>query len=94
MLLLYLLLLLLLLLASLFFSKKNHYLNMLIILEVMMMISLIVMLFILNVSFHNLSVFTLLLTLAVCEAGLGLSLLVTLVKITGSDYISSFPQIS
>nr|BBA10571.1 NADH dehydrogenase subunit 4L [Megalophaedusa puellaris] len=86
---LYLLSLLMVFLLLLFFSYQSVYLNALLVLESMVLSSLVLSLFLLSTSMNNLYIFMLLLTLGVCEAGLGLSLLMSYIKITGSSYIMS-----
>nr|BBA10106.1 NADH dehydrogenase subunit 4L [Megalophaedusa sugimotonis sugimotonis] len=74
-------------LILLFFSSQSLYLNALLILESVVLSSLVLSLFILSASMGNLYIFMLLLTFGVCEAGLGLSLLMSYIKITGNNYI-------
>nr|AQU13067.1 NADH dehydrogenase subunit 4L [Plakobranchus cf. ocellatus HW-2015] len=73
-----------------FFSYQVHTLNILLSLEAIML-SLLVILYTFNslsgVSTHS---FLVLLTFAACEAALGLSLLVSMLRLWGNDYVNSF----
>nr|BBA10652.1 NADH dehydrogenase subunit 4L [Megalophaedusa awajiensis] len=80
---------LLLLLYWLFFSTTKHFLLAMLILESMVLISLVFILFILCSYESSYMVFILLMTLGVCEAGLGLSLLISIIKLSGSAEIRS-----
>nr|BBA10427.1 NADH dehydrogenase subunit 4L [Pliciphaedusa aenea] len=79
---------LLLLLFMLFFYTQKHYLSSLLILEAMVLISLLLNGIVLCLAMNNMTSLVVLLTLAVCEAGLGLSLLMSFLKTSSSDYIS------
>nr|BBA10637.1 NADH dehydrogenase subunit 4L [Megalophaedusa bilabrata] len=71
----------------LFFLTKKLYLSALLVLESMVLTALVFCIFILAASSMSLYIFILLLTMAVCEAGLGLSVLMSYIKITGGNYI-------
>nr|BBA10148.1 NADH dehydrogenase subunit 4L [Stereophaedusa vasta] len=71
------------------FNTKMHMLRGLLILEAMMLNALMMSIFILGNLQLEPYLFLLLLTFAVCEAGMGLSLLLTYIKIVGSDSIKS-----
>nr|QIZ12671.1 NADH dehydrogenase subunit 4L [Acanthopleura echinata] len=72
-----------------FCLQRKHLLNSLLSLE-MMMLSIFLVIFScsVNISSEGLVVF-ILLALAACEAALGLSLLVILIRSHGNDYVSS-----
>nr|BBA10301.1 NADH dehydrogenase subunit 4L [Stereophaedusa hiraseana] len=70
-----------------FFNTKMHMLRAFLILEAIMLNTLVISIFILSSFQFEPFMFLLLLTFAVCEAGMGLSLLLTYMKITGSDLI-------
>nr|BBA10478.1 NADH dehydrogenase subunit 4L [Megalophaedusa dalli] len=89
MLILYLLSIQMVTLFFLFFATKKLYLTALLILKSMLLTALVLSIFILSISSSSLCIFILLLTLAVCEAGLGLSVLMSYIKITGGNYIQS-----
>nr|YP_010836960.1 NADH dehydrogenase subunit 4L [Dendronotus frondosus]WGC92353.1 NADH dehydrogenase subunit 4L [Dendronotus frondosus] len=77
------------------YSKLNvRMLGVLISLEALML-SLLVLLFgsltYLGVSLHY---FLILLTFAACEAALGLSLLVSILRVRSNDYVSSFSSLN
>nr|ABJ55899.1 NADH dehydrogenase subunit 4L [Thuridilla gracilis] len=73
-----------------FCSYQVHTLNILLSLEAIML-SLLVILYTYN-SFSGLAMhpFLVLLTFAACEAALGLSLLVSMLRLWGNDYVNSF----
>nr|BBA10274.1 NADH dehydrogenase subunit 4L [Megalophaedusa bilabrata] len=81
------------LLFFLFFAVKKLYLTTLVVLESMVLTSLVLVVFILSISSSSLYIFIFLLVLAVCEAGLGLSVLMSYIKITGGNYIQSTFQL-
>nr|BBA10661.1 NADH dehydrogenase subunit 4L [Reinia hungerfordiana tokushimensis] len=81
-------LLMVLLLIRLQFISK-YYISTLLVLESVMVSSLIITLYVSLKLFSSLSVFLILLTFIVCEAALGLTLLLTYIKLQGSDYINS-----
>nr|BBA10289.1 NADH dehydrogenase subunit 4L [Megalophaedusa masatokandai masatokandai] len=85
------LLVLMVLLYFLFTTAKNYYLSCLFLLEAMVLTSLVMSIHIINNSFTNLWIWLLLLTFGVCEAALGLSILISFVKITGADFINPYP---
>nr|BBA10181.1 NADH dehydrogenase subunit 4L [Stereophaedusa interlamellaris] len=81
-----------LLMVLLFFfllNTKMHMLRAILILEAMMLNTLVISIFTLGGLQFEPFMFLLLLTFAVCEAGMGLSLLLTYMKTTGSDLIKS-----
>nr|QNV11813.1 NADH dehydrogenase subunit 4L [Peregriana peregra] len=63
-------------------------LNLLIILEAMML-SLIMFNFCLNLTFSSEFLMLILLTFAACEAALGLSILVSFLRVRGNNFLSS-----
>nr|BBA10679.1 NADH dehydrogenase subunit 4L [Zaptyx exulans] len=72
------------------YSTYSHYLSALLILESMVLILLI---FVVTFSFsllEGLMIYLFVLTLSVCEAALGLTLLISLVKLSGNDLITTF----
>nr|BBA10112.1 NADH dehydrogenase subunit 4L [Stereophaedusa okimodoki]BBA10115.1 NADH dehydrogenase subunit 4L [Stereophaedusa okimodoki] len=71
------------------YETKIHILRAMLILEAMMLTALIISIFMLSSMANAPFLFLLLLTFAVCEAGLGLSILLTYIKLMGSDMISS-----
>nr|BBA10019.1 NADH dehydrogenase subunit 4L [Megalophaedusa proba caryostoma] len=73
-----------------FFSIKKHFLAALLLLESIVLISLLITLFVLGFESGSLYIFIMVLTLGVCEAGLGLSLLISFIKITSTDLLSSY----
>nr|BBA10256.1 NADH dehydrogenase subunit 4L [Megalophaedusa tosaensis] len=77
------------LLMLLFFASSKMYLTALLVLEGLVLSALAVSIFILACSFGGLYIFITLLALGVCEAGLGLSLLMSYMKITGGNYINA-----
>nr|BBA10784.1 NADH dehydrogenase subunit 4L [Zaptyx kosakai] len=79
----------LLLLHIYLFSISSFYLSTLLTLEAMVLALLI---FSVVFSFNlmeSLSLFLIILTLSVCEASIGLTLLISLVKVQGNDFINS-----
>nr|BBA10205.1 NADH dehydrogenase subunit 4L [Stereophaedusa nugax] len=81
--------LLMVLLLLFFFNTKTHYMRAFLILEAMMLTALLISFYVLSLLQVEPFLFLLLLTFAVCEAGLGLSLLLTYIKTTGSDQIKN-----
>nr|BBA10079.1 NADH dehydrogenase subunit 4L [Megalophaedusa kyotoensis] len=71
-----------------FFSVKNQYLSALLMLETLVLTSLIFIMFLMSSYSSDLWIFLLMLTFGVSEAGLGLALLLTNLKMSGSDYIN------
>nr|BBA10469.1 NADH dehydrogenase subunit 4L [Mundiphaedusa decapitata] len=71
-----------------FFAAKSRFLTALLLLESLVLLGLVFAVFFLWIETLDLWVFLLLLTFGVCEACLGLSLLLTFLKISSSDYIS------
>nr|UXC95402.1 NADH dehydrogenase subunit 4L [Megaustenia imperator imperator] len=84
-----LLLILVLMLFQSFLMNKHHIIMLLLILESMMLILLSYLFFLLVDVNLNPYMFLLMMTLGTCEAGLGLSVLVSLMRFHGNDYISS-----
>nr|BBA10646.1 NADH dehydrogenase subunit 4L [Tyrannophaedusa mikado] len=80
---------LLVLLAIIFFSNKRSFLSALLVLETIVLASLLISISLLWVWGNSLFLFVLLLTFGVCEAGMGLSLLLSYIKITGNAIISA-----
>nr|BBA10697.1 NADH dehydrogenase subunit 4L [Phaedusa valida fasciata] len=70
-------------------KTKVHFLRAFLILEAIMLTVLVVSILFLMRLQNEPFMFLLLLTFAVCEAGLGLSLLLTYIKATGSDMIQN-----
>nr|BBA10103.1 NADH dehydrogenase subunit 4L [Stereophaedusa tabukii] len=81
--------LLMVLLFFIFFNTKMHFLRAFLILEALMLNALVITIFVFSSFMFNPFMFLLLLTFAVCEAGMGLSLLLTYIKLNGSDLIKS-----
>nr|BBA10340.1 NADH dehydrogenase subunit 4L [Stereophaedusa moriyai] len=81
--------LLMVLLLFIFFNTKMHMLRALLILEALMLNALLISILMLGGLQFEPLMFLLLLTFAVAEAGMGLSLLLTFMKTTGSDLIKS-----
>nr|BBA10487.1 NADH dehydrogenase subunit 4L [Oospira recedens] len=80
---------LLVLMVSLFFMKQKKWLSILLILESVMMLCLMNMIILMLLSGIKGDMFLVLLTFAVCEAALGLTLLINYVKMKGSDLVKS-----
>nr|BBA10049.1 NADH dehydrogenase subunit 4L [Megalophaedusa kurozuensis] len=78
----------LLVLFGTFFTSKKRFLNALLLLEIMVLMSLVFTIFLLVLMTKNLNIFLILLTLGVCEAGLGLGLLMVTLKSESSDYFN------
>nr|BBA10169.1 NADH dehydrogenase subunit 4L [Stereophaedusa tryoni miyakejimana]BBA10598.1 NADH dehydrogenase subunit 4L [Stereophaedusa tryoni tryoni] len=83
------LLFLMVLLVVFLFNTKIHYMRAILILEALMLTALLISFFILSLLHGEPFLFLLVLTFAVCEAALGLSLLLTYIKATGSDMINN-----
>nr|BBA10235.1 NADH dehydrogenase subunit 4L [Stereophaedusa japonica] len=79
--------LLMVLLYIFLFNTKVHLLRALLILETMMLNALVISVFFLSSLQYEPFMFLLLLTFAVVEAGMGLSLLLTYMKVSGGDMI-------
>nr|BBA10034.1 NADH dehydrogenase subunit 4L [Stereophaedusa mima] len=84
------LLLLMVLLMLLLLNSKRHFLRAFLILEVTMLTSLLITINLLGNIQYEPFMFLTILTFAVIEAGLGLSLLLTYIKINGSDTINNY----
>nr|BBA10814.1 NADH dehydrogenase subunit 4L [Thaumatoptyx cf. aptyx RM-2016] len=80
---------LLLLLFLYLFSVQKHFLSILIILEAMVLLLLIFSLGFTSLLMNSMGIYLWLLTLSVCEAAMGLTLLVSVMKLNGSDMIFS-----
>nr|BBA10547.1 NADH dehydrogenase subunit 4L [Megalophaedusa kawamotoi] len=70
-----------------FFSMGKKFLYSLLVLESLVLVSLLVNLLALGTVLNSMYLFILLLTLAVSEAAMGLSLLMSYLKMNGSDLI-------
>nr|BBA10445.1 NADH dehydrogenase subunit 4L [Stereophaedusa japonica] len=81
--------LLMVLLFFFLFNTKVHLLRALLILETMMLNALLISVLFLSSFQYEPFVFLFLLTFAVVEAGMGLSLLLTYMKVTGGDMIKT-----
>nr|BBA10280.1 NADH dehydrogenase subunit 4L [Stereophaedusa una] len=79
------LLLLMVLFMFIFFNVKFHFLRAFLILEAMMLTALLITISLLSSVQTEPFMFLTLLTFAVIEAGLGLSLLLSFIKLTGND---------
>nr|BBA10859.1 NADH dehydrogenase subunit 4L [Stereophaedusa tokunoshimaensis] len=77
------------LLVFFLFNTKTHFMRVILILEAIMLTALIISIFLLSMVQKEPYVFLLLLTFAVVEAALGLSLLLSYMKSTGSDVITN-----
>ena len=71
--------------------QHKHLLNVLLCLEVGI-ISLFLLLFSYSQSFYRGYVSLILITLRACEASLGLSVLVSMIRACGNDYVNSFSR--
>nr|YP_009498361.1 NADH dehydrogenase subunit 4L [Biomphalaria sudanica]AWK49472.1 NADH dehydrogenase subunit 4L [Biomphalaria sudanica] len=74
------------LIISYLFNKK-YILNSLIILEGMMLMSMVFMVFSLMSSYESMYMFLMVLTFAACEAAMGLSLLVSFLRLRGNNML-------
>nr|BBA10799.1 NADH dehydrogenase subunit 4L [Zaptyx noviluna] len=72
-----------------FYSVYSHLLSTLIILEAMVLFLLLFTVSYTMFNMEGLTIYLFTLTLSVCEASLGLSLLMSFVKMKGNDLISS-----
>nr|BBA10538.1 NADH dehydrogenase subunit 4L [Reinia monelasmus]BBA10739.1 NADH dehydrogenase subunit 4L [Reinia monelasmus] len=81
------------LLVRLQFISK-YYMSTLLVLESVMVSSLMITLYVSMKLFSGHSMFLILLTFIVCEAALGLTLLLTYIKVHGSDYINSVSSLN
>nr|BBA10475.1 NADH dehydrogenase subunit 4L [Megalophaedusa hickonis fultoni] len=72
-----------------FFNTKMHMLRALLILELMILNALMISMLLLGSMQYEPFMLLLLLTFAVVEAGMGLSLLLTYMKTTGNDMITN-----
>nr|BBA10565.1 NADH dehydrogenase subunit 4L [Megalophaedusa pinguis platyauchen] len=87
MIILFLLLSLLIFLITTFILINSRFLSALVILESMVLVSSVLVLVWLVKSLSSLTIFILLLTFGVCEAGLALSLLMSYIKVSGNDIV-------
>nr|BBA10691.1 NADH dehydrogenase subunit 4L [Stereophaedusa neniopsis]BBA10850.1 NADH dehydrogenase subunit 4L [Stereophaedusa neniopsis] len=83
------LLLLMVMMFIFLYNTKTHFMVALLLMETIMLSALVMSIFMFSLSQFEPFIFLLLLTFAVCEAALGLSLLLTYIKVTGSDMINS-----
>nr|BBA10211.1 NADH dehydrogenase subunit 4L [Tauphaedusa tau]BBA10577.1 NADH dehydrogenase subunit 4L [Tauphaedusa tau] len=81
--------LMLLVLYVIFYNSKNHFLSSLLLMESMVLILILITLTITYITLEGLTFFLLVLTLSVVEASLALTLLVSLSKYKGNDFINS-----
>nr|BBA10124.1 NADH dehydrogenase subunit 4L [Tosaphaedusa akiratadai]BBA10544.1 NADH dehydrogenase subunit 4L [Tosaphaedusa akiratadai] len=72
-----------------FFQTKKEFINSLLVLESLVLTSLLYSIFFLCSSGNSTMIFLLLLTLGVCEAGLGLALWLSHIKMFSSAFIKS-----
>nr|BBA10664.1 NADH dehydrogenase subunit 4L [Stereophaedusa mima] len=84
------LLLLMVVLMLILLNSKRHFMRAFLILEVMMLTALLITINMLSSVQLEPFMFLTLLTFAVIEAGLGLSLLLSYIKVTGSDVIKNY----
>nr|BBA10364.1 NADH dehydrogenase subunit 4L [Megalophaedusa sublunellata] len=82
---------LMLVVIGIFFSTKRQFLTALLIFETMVLISFVLSLMLIMSGICKLYIFILLLTLGVCEAAMGLGLLLSYIKMNGSDLINFSP---
>nr|BBA10841.1 NADH dehydrogenase subunit 4L [Zaptyx kotoshoensis] len=85
----YLMLLMLLLLYFSFFNVTKHYISSLMILESMVLVLILISLSMVLTLSEGLAIYMWVLTLSVCEAAMGLSLLMSLLKVNSNDYVNS-----
>nr|AWK49511.1 NADH dehydrogenase subunit 4L [Biomphalaria glabrata] len=67
--------------------NKKYILSSLIILEGMMLMSMVFMVFSLMSSYESMYMFLMVLTFAACEAAIGLSLLISFLRLRGSNML-------
>nr|BBA10064.1 NADH dehydrogenase subunit 4L [Megalophaedusa decussata] len=79
---------LMLVVMGIFFSTKQQFLTALLIFETLVLISFVLSLMLIMSGMGKLYIFLLLLTLGVCEAAMGLGLLLSYIKMNGSDLIN------
>nr|AHA47376.1 NADH dehydrogenase subunit 4L [Idiosepius hallami] len=70
-------------------SQWKHILNILLSFEIMMLGVILLFLFTLGLNSGDYSLVMVLVVFGVCEASLGLALLVSLIRVHGNDYVSS-----
>nr|BBA10376.1 NADH dehydrogenase subunit 4L [Zaptyx dolichoptyx] len=73
------------------FSTKFHFLGALLTLEAMVLILLVLTVSLSYWTLEGLNIYYFVLTLSVCEAAFGLTLLISIVKLKGSDLINANP---
>nr|YP_010273929.1 NADH dehydrogenase subunit 4L [Bulinus truncatus]QYJ56632.1 NADH dehydrogenase subunit 4L [Bulinus truncatus] len=73
----------------LFFFNNSYILSSLIILEMIMLLSMVFMIFSLGVIMESKYLFLLVLTFSACEASMGLSLLVSFMRLRGNNLMMS-----
>nr|AST14997.1 NADH dehydrogenase subunit 4L [Lema sp. EMHAU-15083113]ATN23500.1 NADH dehydrogenase subunit 4L [Lema sp. EMHAU-15071010] len=73
-----------------FLIRFNHFLLMLLSLEMMVVILYFIMYIYFYSMFNELFFLMIYLTMSVCEGVLGLSILVSMIRVYGNDYIMSF----
>nr|YP_010735803.1 NADH dehydrogenase subunit 4L [China mantispoides]WEL32776.1 NADH dehydrogenase subunit 4L [China mantispoides] len=73
-----------------FSSKRKHLLMVLLSLEYIVISLFFVMVFYFNLFYFNLFYVVIFMVLSVCEGVLGLSILVSMIRSHGSDYLNSF----
>nr|BBA10337.1 NADH dehydrogenase subunit 4L [Tauphaedusa subaculus]BBA10358.1 NADH dehydrogenase subunit 4L [Tauphaedusa subaculus] len=79
----------LLVLFLIFYNSKKHFLSSLLLLESMVLVLILTTLTITYISLEGLSFFLLVMTLSVVEASLALTLLISVSKFKGNDFIST-----
>nr|YP_010273942.1 NADH dehydrogenase subunit 4L [Bulinus nasutus]QYJ56645.1 NADH dehydrogenase subunit 4L [Bulinus nasutus] len=72
-----------------FFFNDSYVLSSLIILEMIMLLSMVVMIFTMGIIMESKYLFLLILTFSACEASIGLSLLVSFMRLRGNNLMSS-----
>nr|BBA10076.1 NADH dehydrogenase subunit 4L [Phaedusa kelantanensis] len=72
-----------------FFKVQYHYLSALLIIEAIMLTAIIFMVFLSHLMHGSLNMYLLILTFSVGEAAMGLALLMSTIKLSGQDFISS-----
>nr|BBA10406.1 NADH dehydrogenase subunit 4L [Hemiphaedusa aff. amoena RM-2016] len=79
--------------SFLFFWIKNQYLSALLILEALNLLALLFFIYFSLLFCEGISVFLMVMTLSVCEGALGLTLLLSVVKIHGNDMFSTYSSL-
>jgi len=83
----YFLIVLIIIIVQSFILNKSHIIILLLVLESIMLVLLVYLFFLLTEISINPYIFLILLTLRACEAALGLSILVSLIRFHGNDFI-------